>query len=416
MTSRQKPIVLFAAIIVVCVAILSGHAQDFWQQTGGPYGGDIYCLAINSVGHIFAGTNGNGIYRSSDNGNSWIQVNTGLTNKTVYALAINSSDHLFAGTDAGVFRSIDNGDHWEQKGLSGKVFSIAINPAGHLYASSYSGIFRSTTNGDSWSLKYRGPYEPFEVRTITINSSWHIFFGLWNYVFRSTDNGDNWRKLNTTWQGTVYVLFNIPMGTIFTGTGSGIFRSSNNGDNWIEVSTGLVNKDVRSFAFESGGQIFAGTYGGGVYRSDNNGDTWTSINTGLTNPFVLALAISSSGHLFAGTWGNGVFRSIQPITSVAENEGVFPQSHVLWQNYPNPFNPETMIQYQLPKQAEVRLEIYNVLGELVRTLVNEKQPPRYYTVRWNGKDEHGRPVASGVYLYSLRAGEFVQVRKMMLIR
>jgi len=85
-------------------------------------------------------------------------------------------------------------------------------------------------------------------------------------------------------------------------------------------------------------------------------------------------------------------------------------------NYPNPFNPETVIQYQLPKQAEVRLEIYNILGELVKTLVDEKQAAGYYTVRWNGKDEHGRSVASGVYLYSVRAGEFVQVRKMILVR
>ena len=93
-----------------------------------------------------------------------------------------------------------------------------------------------------------------------------------------------------------------------------------------------------------------------------------------------------------------------------------PSRFELAQNVPNPFNPETMIQYQLPKQTEVRLEIYNVLGELVRRLVDEKQPPGYYTVHWNGRDEQGRPLASGVYVYSLRAGEFVQVRKMALVR
>ena len=99
-----------------------------------------------------------------------------------------------------------------------------------------------------------------------------------------------------------------------------------------------------------------------------------------------------------------------------DDRRALPEKYALSQNTPNPFNPETVIQYQLPKQAEVRLEIYNILGELMRTLVDEKQPAGYYTVRWNGKDKHNRPVASGVYLYSLRAGEFVQVRKMVLVR
>jgi len=93
-----------------------------------------------------------------------------------------------------------------------------------------------------------------------------------------------------------------------------------------------------------------------------------------------------------------------------------PGGFSLSQNYPNPFNPVTSINYQLPKQTEVRLQVYNILGELVKTLVDKKQPAGYYRMRWNGKDEYGRSVASGVYLYSLRAGEFVQVRKMLFVQ
>lgn len=114
------------------------------------------------------------------------------------------------------------------------------------------------------------------------------------------------------------------------------------------------------------------------------------------------------------------------VTQVGDHQShAMPATFDLLQNYPNPFNrstersrrsPETVIHYQLPKQTEVRLEIYNVLGELVRTLVNAKQPAGYYTMRWNGKDEHSRPVTSGVYLYRLTAGEFSQVKKMSLLR
>ena len=103
--------------------------------------------------------------------------------------------------------------------------------------------------------------------------------------------------------------------------------------------------------------------------------------------------------------------SVTVPVSIRETPTQLPARYSLVQNYPNPFNPETVFQYQLPKQAEVRLEIYNVVGELVRTLVDEKQPAGYYTVRWNGRDEQEHAIASGVYLYRLTAGEFVQVRK-----
>lgn len=84
-------------------------SQNFWQQTNGLPSGAVSSLAINSSGHVFAGTYGNGVYRSTDNGNNWTQINTGLTNNYVRSLAINSSGYIFAGTSSGgVFKSINS--------------------------------------------------------------------------------------------------------------------------------------------------------------------------------------------------------------------------------------------------------------------------------------------------------------------
>ncbi len=88
----------------------------------------------------------------------------------------------------------------------------------------------------------------------------------------------------------------------------------------------------------------------------------------------------------------------------------------LSQNYPNPFNPTTTIRYALPKAARVELTIYNTLGQKVRTLVQKKQPAGQYQVQWDGRDKQGRAVPSGVYLYKLKAGDFVQAKKMLLVR
>src|SRR4029453_5033289 len=86
--------------------------QNFWLQTNGPQGGDGIALARNSVGHVFVGTQGGGVFRSIDNGESWTGINDGLTATNVRVLAISPVDHIFAGTFGGVFRSTDNGDHW----------------------------------------------------------------------------------------------------------------------------------------------------------------------------------------------------------------------------------------------------------------------------------------------------------------
>jgi len=85
-------------------------------------------------------------------------------------------------------------------------------------------------------------------------------------------------------------------------------------------------------------------------------------------------------------------------------------------NYPNPFNPETTITYQIPKASQVKLEIINILGQPVITLVDKEQLAGFYSVQWNGKDDSGRSVPSGVYVYRLAAGQFVESKKMLLLR
>ena len=111
------------------------------------------------------------------------------------------------------------------------------------------------------------------------------------------------------------------------------------------------------------------------------------------------------------------------ITKVDEHQKyqkTIPMNYAVAQNYPNPFNPETTIKYQLPKSSEVFIKIYNITGQLLKTLVDQKQPAGIYSITWDGKDELGQEVSSGVYFYQLRARStkenFIETRKMILIR
>lgn len=93
-----------------------------------------------------------------------------------------------------------------------------------------------------------------------------------------------------------------------------------------------------------------------------------------------------------------------------------PGEFSLSQNYPNPFNPTTIVEFDLAQPARASLTVYNILGRLVRVLVDEEKPAGSYTVYWDGNDKNGRPVSSGIYFYKLEAGDFSEVKKMVLIK
>ena len=108
--------------------------------------------------------------------------------------------------------------------------------------------------------------------------------------------------------------------------------------------------------------------------------------------------------------------TIQSAESGLDDIALIPREFELYQNFPNPFNPETSISYALPKPAHLVLKIYDVLGRHVRTLVNEHKAAGIHEVIWEGRDERGKLLPSGVYLYKVQAGEFEAVRKMLLAK
>ncbi len=177
---------------------------------------------------------------------------------------------------------------------------------------------------------------------------------------------------------------------------------------WIQTN-GPYGGDVYCFAV-SGTNLFAGT-GDGVFLSTDNGTSWTQASTGLTSTLVSALAVSGT-NLFAGTDG-GVWRRplSEMITSVEGLPTDLPTHFSLKQNYPNPFNPSTTISYDLPRKSQVRLAVFNALGQQVASLVDGEQQAGYYDVRFFGSG-----LASGAYFYRLQAGNFVETKRLLLLK
>jgi len=90
--------------------------------------------------------------------------------------------------------------------------------------------------------------------------------------------------------------------------------------------------------------------------------------------------------------------------------------YTLNQNYPNPFNPICRIEYALPADCQVTLSIYNILGQRVRVLVDEYQSAGHKSVKWDGRDDQGKEVTSGIYFYRIQAGDFTEAKKMLLLK
>ena len=170
--------------------------------------------------------------------------------------------------------------------------------------------------------------------------------------------------------------------------------------------------------FSGLGSDFFAAVGGSVYRSTNFGANWAPSFTG---------SIGSLNHLDFGANGSNIYgwtvsaggtiaAFSGTVSGIASNGNSVPSEFVLEQNYPNPFNPSTKIQFEIPASSRVSLKIYNSLGEEVATLVDNIMNAGTHSVEWNGKNHFNSTVASGVYFYRLTAENFVQTKKMLMIK
>jgi len=390
---------------------------------------NVNALAVTSNGTgnatIFAGTFPSGVFLSTNNGSQWIPVNTGINTIDFNTLAVVGKD-VFAGGSTGVFLSTNNGASWDSAGLTniGEVVCLlsVLDTIGFtdIFAGTWNGTYVSTDNGRSW-LSTGLSYNATALAACSNDSGGMDIFAATNGagVFLSTDKGTSWKAVNT---GFPFYLIGITSlfssgNNVFIGTsGNGIFVSTNHGANWNSTSlTTSANTWISCFTASPNGatgtNIFAGAIGEGLLVSTDNGATWRAANTGLTDSNVVSLVISGA-NLFAGT-GHGVWRRpISELTSVAEKPSVqIPQQYSLFQNYPNPFNPTTVISYQLPVNTLVTLKVYDELGRLIKTLLEDRQTAGKHSVFFNASN-----LSSGVYFYRLAAGSFVNTKKLMVIK
>jgi hypothetical protein len=393
-------------------------------------------------------TNGNGeVFLSTNNGASWNAVDNGLPKQLlVKSLAISGSN-IFAGTNQGVYFSTNNGTSWTAinnatSWTGNGIFAtnLAVFDTNIFAAMFYGGVFLSTNNGTSWAAVNNGlPTNKLGESYIAISNT-DIFYGnrygniwrrplsemissvsVWQIDINIKDNGNisqslSFGQLPSATDGIDAGLGEAPLPPAPFGFDAR-FHLPTGDDSWTDYRSSAKDTVKWIIKFQPGSGGYPMTFSwdktalpkGKITLTDavtgtlvnvdmTANSSYTLTNTGITSLIIQYIASSTP-------------------TSVKNINTEIPTVYSLMQNYPNPFNPTTVIKYGLPGNSNVKLKIYNVLGQLVESLVNGMQPAGYHEVTWNASNK-----ASGVYLCSIEAVStdnnktFHSVKKLLLLK
>ncbi len=267
---------------------------------------------------LFAGTNGNGVFRSTNYGNEWIAVNEGLIpNQKVYRLRAFGSN-LYAGTDAGAYLSIDNGTSWTSINYGdltdfAEVYDFAMVGSTVFAAGGNAGMFVSTDNGGNWTAVNNG-IQARDVQTLEVNGD-KLIAGTSLGVYISIDSGTSWKEFSEGIMSGAGQAFVVKGNELYAATENHLFRTSDNGDTWTRLSDvgGEYDSYFNAMMFH-GPDLFVADAYNGVYRSSDNGKSWDAASDGLLDKRGWSLG-QMGDNIFVGSWQKYVHRSVDKGTS-----------------------------------------------------------------------------------------------------
>ena len=438
----------------------SSNGGDNWSYIGLSH--SIYTIGWDSYSRLYAGGSGDGLYRFIPENTTWIQVyNRGYTPVEVTLISQADNGNLVASTKWwGVYFSTNQGQLWERTNYKGyelehlEFVSDSIIIGGNL-----SGLYASDDIGQTWTitsgrrvtslyydkqskLVYFGAHDDTCGMYVSFDfgQNWSIFAAIpvtwiiqWvhalhitahnKYIlasviygdyfvsdrkfFRSTDVGYTWELIL---QDPYKVIFDIEEnnnGNLYAINGYQLLVSHDEGSSWI--TRNISSSECMSVDYSGRIYLARSTI---LYFSTDEGLTWLEMDkSGLQGTSINDIKINEHNRIYLAT-KNGVFiGEADSIVLSTLNKIDITESFVLSQNYPNPFNPITKINFQFPEVSFVTLKVYDVLGNEIETLVKEEIRAGSYEIEFNASN-----LSSGIYFYKLRAGDFVETKKMLLLK
>lgn len=429
--------------------LISADAGETWSKLS------FAALTVgwDAAGNLLAG-NFNGIYRYDSTSGKWEDINNGIHARRIEAIEFTSSGSILVLSLGTLFRSTDFGNSWTNMDLGANVYAYPYAPIlstsqGNIFlAASFSnnsecGLLRSTDDGVSWErISVLSNY--YAIRGIAEGTSGDLLVSTYfGDIYRSTDGGETWIKVvsstnqseitciaadtagnyyaardtsmlishdGITWEvhtmrreNAAFESMSIDTRTeiFFSSSRDGVYHSIDRGITWNLMNRGLSDRFVMSSTSDDSGNVVLGT-ASGIFRLADSSDSWLRFSEGFPRTFTTSLSISPKGYLFAGTQDFGMYMSTNPIgkriPKIEHPPGVEITGFNLYRNYPNPFNDQTIIRYDVLFPAKVEIRIYNILGQVITTLLHSDLQEGEYTTVWIPKQ-----LSSGLYLCKMSA-------------
>ena len=381
---------------------LTGELND-WDRI---YGGDGFYTIVDY-------TNPNIIFAESQNGNLGKSTNGG-----------NSFDWALNGID------FDEPRNW-----STPVAMDPKDPNTLYYGTNH--VYRTTNGANFWSSispdltegltgTRRGTISTIAVSPQNSNIIWAGTSD--SRVWVSTNNGFTWTDVSSTmphrWvsrvvpdpleENTAYVTFT---GLKWADPEPHIFRTTDAGETWEDISSNLPDAPINACVVDPTDNkfLFVGT-DLGAYYSSNLGETWEYLDEELPLVTIYDMKIHAVDHfLVLGTHARSMYKlDLTTIVGIEDNIVNTDDSNIQLNNYPNPFRDETIISFSIAESGFVTLDIYDLKGNKVVSLINEQMPAGTQTKNWNANNQSGIRLTSGTYFVKLEAGKHTKIQKMVL--
>jgi len=355
----MKKILLLISLVLIYSGMFLSTLPAQWVKLNimpeRPYGPSVESLTANE-GNIYAGSDSNHIFRSTDDGLTWSEIDSGFTGLRTTALAA-KGDTIISGAPFGIFVSTNRGKSWVHTARLHSIHTLVFHSDG-LYAGTDDGVYRSNDFGMTWDTLFTS----YDIPAIAFNGS-TLFAG----NFFSIDNGKSWVEYNIPEK--IYSLTVIDT-VIFAGTYSTVYTSSDNGLHWAPSGKGFSQTSFFQEFEVSGNNIFVGT-NEGLYLSTNMGAHWSNIDANVLSQWnIVSLAIHN-GKIFTGSHSGGRMRIVSEILSSSVKTSP-PDYNSFAQLSPNPTTGKISV-HNAPENIQ-RITIMNVLGEKVLELPHPNTP------------------------------------------